>query len=368
MQTRPQSVQDLIIIAMRNADYFTSQNYDGKTFDESIREIISLEREVRDTQIILLLQKFCIWCQSDHPDITYTSKRKNQYHKAKRPRSILTYASRLRDVLEYVYGIEITVRNFKKKLRIPDPSEFDPEPLSKETVRMICDYTKSEEKTLYMTMKDSGMRIGEAVAIRKKHIDITKNPIEIHIPASITKTNRTRITYVTRETNQMLINHLKRLDNDQLVFGKNENQTKAVDRAGQDFWRLRDELAKIDPKFNETYEENGIHKVTLHSFRSYTATQCAEAVDEGFGHGIIGHKKYLGQYIRNQNKMPELYKRAEPYLMIYEKIEVVDQSSELSELKREVEQNKREFQELLKLQEMKRGLEIEIETQKRERC
>ena len=39
-----------------------------------------------------------------------------------------------------------------------------------------------------MTLRDSGMRIGEAVQIRKYHIDMTKNPSEIHIPAKITKT------------------------------------------------------------------------------------------------------------------------------------------------------------------------------------
>jgi integrase len=272
----------------------------------------------------------------------------------------MAYASRLRDMLESVYGIELNVRNFKKKLDIPDPNDFDPEPFTKEEIRAICDYAHSPKQKLhYMVLKDSAMRVGESVAIRKKHINTTKNPLEITVTASITKTNRTRITYVTRETAPMLINHLKRLNDNDLVFGNNENQQKATDNAEVDFWRLREELKKILPKFAEIYEENGRHKKNIHSLRAFTATQCAEAVDEGFGHGICGHKKYLGQYIRNQEKMAEKYSRAEPNLMIYETIEVVDHKDELKELQMAQLKTQQTIQEIFALQRQQENLKEE---------
>jgi len=367
LQTKPNSIKDLIVTSLRVLDTFTKLTYDGKSFEEIISEYSFLDKDTRQDKIIFVLKRFSLWCQQDHPEITYQTRGRTEYHKKKQPRTIMSYTSRIRDVLDSVYGIELNVRNFKKKLSIPDPNDFDPEPFTKQEIRTICDYAHSPKQKLhYMTLKDSAMRLGESVAIRKKHIDITKIPVEITVTASITKTNRTRMTYVTRETAPMLINHLKRLSDNDLVFGSNENQQKATDNAESDFWRLREELKKILPKFDEKYEENGRHKKNIHSLRAFTATQCAEAVDEGFGHGICGHKKYLGQYIRNQDKMPELYKRAENHLMIYETIEVIDQSSELSELRNEISRIKRDSESFKKLTEEKIRLEIEIENQRKE--
>ena len=64
--------------------------------------------------------------------------------------------------------------------------------------------------------------------------------------------------------------------------------------------------------------------------------------------------------------MPDLYKRAENYLMIYEIVAVVDQSSELSELRNEVYRIKRDSESFKKLTEEKIRLEIEIENQRKE--
>lgn len=359
LQTKPDSVKDLVVTSLRIINTFTNLTY-SKSFEELITEYSVFDRETRQDRILLVLRKFSIWCQQDHPEVTYQSRRKTEYHKKKQPRTISAYTSVIRGILESVYGIELNVRNFKKKLSIPEPNDFDPEPFSKEEIRTICDYSHNPKQKLhYMTLKDSGLRIGESVAIRKKHVNTSKNPIEITVTASITKTNRTRITYVTRETTPMLINHLNRLEDNDLVFGSNENQHRATENAENDFWRLREELKKILPKFNEKYEENGRHKKNIHSLRAFTATQCAEAVDEGFGHGIIGHKKYLGQYIRNQDKMSEKYKRAEPKLMIYEKVEVVDQNAELKELQMAQLRTQQTIQELFALQRQRENLKEE---------
>lgn len=239
LQTKPDSVKDLVVTSLRIFDIFTNLTY-GKSFEGMITEYVTLDKDTRQDKILLILKKFSLWCQQDHPEVTYPSRGKIEYHKKKQPRTISAYTSRIRAILESVYGIELNVRNFKKKLSIPDPHDFDPEPFSKEEIRTICDYSRNPKQKLhYMTLKDSGLRIGESVAIRKKHIDITKTPIEITVTASITKTNRTRITYVTKETAPMLINHLSRLVDNDLVFGTNQNQQKATDNTENDFWRLR---------------------------------------------------------------------------------------------------------------------------------
>ncbi|MFB5639060.1 MAG: tyrosine-type recombinase/integrase, partial [Nitrosopumilus sp.] len=247
IQTKPDSVKKLVTKSMRILNTFTDATYQ-KTFSEIVAEYSILDKDTRQDKILFVLKRFSLWCQIDHPDITYQSRGITFSHKKKAPRTITAYTSCVRDVLESVYGIELFARNFKKKLSIPDPNDFDPEPFTKDEIQAICDYAKGPKQKLhYMTLKDSGMRIGESVAIRKKHIDTTKNPIEITITASITKTNRTRITYVTRETAPMLINHLKRLDDEDLVFGSHENQLQATDNAENYFWRLRKDLKEIIP-------------------------------------------------------------------------------------------------------------------------
>lgn len=350
IKTKPDSVKELFATTMRILDVFANLTY-SKPFSEIISEYSSLDRDTRQDKILLVLKRFSLWCQQDHPDVTYPMRNgKTTFHKKKASRTILTYTTTIRAILESVYGIEITVRNFKKKLSIPDPLEFDPEPFTVDEVRILCDYARPKTKLHYMTIKDSGMRIGESVAIRKKHIDTTKDPIEITLTAKITKTNRTRITYVTRETKPMLLNHLSRIDDEDLVFGSHQNQQHATDNAEKYFADLREKIAMDYPVFAERYEENGRHKKNLHSLRAFTATQCADAVDEAFGHGIIGHKRYLGEYIRNQNKMAEKYKRAEPSLMIYEKIEVIDHTESLEEMKAQLkEEFRRDREEFMRL-------------------
>lgn len=87
----------------------------------------------------------------------------------------------------------------------------------------------------------------------------------------------------------------------------------------------------------EIYQSNRRHKKTIHSIRSFTATQCAEAIDESWGHGYVGHKKYLGQYIRNQDEQAEKFLRSENHLMIYEHIEIVDSDETVKTMQKDVE-------------------------------
>ncbi|QUC65417.1 tyrosine-type recombinase/integrase [Nitrosopumilus sp. K4] len=341
--TRPKSVQKLARTTMRILNIFTNITY-SKSFDKIVKEC---PKETINEHLIMILKKFSIWCQQDHPEIKYhVVYGKTLSHKKKSSRTISAYTSIIRAVLEGVYGIELYARNFKKKLCIPEPNDFDPEPFTKDEVRILCDYARTKHKLHYMVLKDSGLRVGESVAIRKKHIDTTKNPIEILVPANITKTKKTRTTYVTRETAPMLIGRLNQIGDDDLVFGTNDDQMTATVNAENYYWYLRDKIKQDYPVFDEKYQENGRYKKNLHSLRAYTATQCAEAIDESFGHGIIGHKKYLQQYIRNQDKMSEKYKRAENHLMIYETVEVLDNDEKIGYLESQMK-------ELFKLLSMK---------------
>ncbi len=103
------------------------------------------------------------------------------------------------------------------------------------------------------------------------------------------------------------------------MFGVNESYRRSVVNEEVCFMNLRENLG-----YTERYESNNRYKKNMHSLRAFCATQLAEVHGEEFGHGFIGHKGYLSQYIRNKEKLAEKYLRAENHLMIYESIEVVD--------------------------------------------
>ena len=95
----------------------------------------------------------------------------------------------------------------------------------------------------------------------------------------------------------------------------NRNEAAALDRD-------RKRLAEKFPEFGAKYEHNGFHKISLHAIRAFTATAISKgnSNNEDLGHGYIGHKKYLDQYIRKtEAEQLEIFKNAEPYLTGIEK-------------------------------------------------
>ncbi len=306
-----------------------------------------LSDEIKKThsndKIYVLFNQFKDWLLVDHPEIEY-SFGKNQSQKrtikARHPNTVHLYLIKIRSIFEEIGNIEINSRLFNKRVKVPKAEEEDLEPFTKEQMRLLLDRCSNHSKLKYMVLKDTGCRIGELVQFRKRDVDTSKSPIEIKVQASYVKTKKARTVFVTRETAPMLERLLNKKGDDDLVFGTNEDEYVATGTEKTLFAYYRKELTKDYPEFGEIYQSNGRHKKTIHSFRSFTATQCAEAIDETWGHGYIGHKKYLGQYIRNQEKMSEMFQRTENHLMIYESVEVVDQDERVKKLEEEQQKSR----------------------------
>jgi len=345
-----------------------------QSFNKTHQQVMDdIKKEISKTnskdKIYVLFNKFRDWLSVDHPEIVYyTGKdlKQKKTIKKRHPNSIRQYISKMRNIFEEVGNIEINSRIFNKRVRIEKAEEEEAEPFTKKQMRLFLDRCSNHNKLKYMTMKDSGIRVGELVQIRKSDIDITKNPVEIRIQARYTKTRRARITFVTRETAPMLIRLLKRKQENELVFGTNEDPYVAKGTEKAEFNYYRDQLTKEYPEFGERYQSNNRHKKTIHSIRSFTSTQCAEAIDESWGHSIIGHSKYLGQYIRNQNKRAEMYMRSENYLMIYEREIIVEHDEEVNNIQVQLNEQGKLIHELLAINDEKtRLLKQNNELQKR---
>ncbi len=322
---------------------FCNQNYD-KTHQEIMDDLKEeIDRTKSNDKLYVLFNNYKNWLSEDHPEITYyvgVHSNQKKTIKKRHPNSIKQYLAKMRNIFEEICNIEINSRIFNKRIKVVKAEEEDPEQFTKAQMRLLLDRCSNHNKMKYMVLKDTGMRIGELVQIRKKDVTITEKSIQIKIQASYTKTKKSRIVYLTRETSPMFRRLLNRKQDNQLVFGTNEDPYVAKGTEKAEFNYYRGQLAKDYPEFGERYQSNNRHKKTIHSIRSFTATQCTEAIDEAWGHGYIGHKKYLGQYIRNQNKMEEMFQRTENHLMIYEYVEIVDQNERVKNLEEQQQQSK----------------------------
>ena len=320
----------------------------NQKYNKSSQQILDdLSDEIKKThsndKVYVLFNHFKDWLLVDHPEIVYYFGKNQSLKKsikARHPNTVQLYLIKIRSIFEEIGNIEINSRLFNKRVKVPKAEEEEPEPFTKEQMRLLLDRCSNHAKLKYMVLKDTGCRIGELVQLRKRDFIVSESSIEIKIQASYVKTRKARIVFVTRETAPMLKRLLNKKNNDELVFGTSEDEYVSTGTEKTLFAYYRKELAKDYPEFGEIYQSNGRHKKTVHSIRSFTATQCAEAIDETWGHGYTGHKKYLGQYIRNQDKMYGMFQRSENYLMIYESIEVIDQDERVQKLEEEQQKSR----------------------------
>jgi len=314
--------------------------------------ILDIEQAINEDgnydRLYRLCNGFVLWLLEDHLEILVKKYRHSEPIRKHNPSTVRRTISSMRQYFEEFGRIDFSERKFRRMVKLPREIHQDPEPFTKDEIRDFVDNASPQRKALYMLLKDSGMRIGEAVQLKKSDIDFTSNPVTINILANYTKLQQSRITFVTRETTTFLKRLVSKKQDDDLIFGASKNEKQCVNNEEVLFARTRKILG-----YEKKYESNNRHTKNLHSFRAFCATQLTEAYDEDFAHGFIGHKGYLRQYIRNKDKLGEKYLRSENHLMIYETVEVIENTDEVEKLKKAV----LELQQLYSLKE-KTKLEI----------
>tara|TARA_R110002051_G_scaffold271392_1_gene331765 strand:+ start:615 stop:1772 length:1158 start_codon:yes stop_codon:yes gene_type:complete len=330
-------------VALNMFDHFCQSTYD-KTGDQVVLDLeLICKQDGNYDRVFKLVNSFIMWLAEDHPELRINMCNKIMSVSKHHPSTIIRYVSSIRQFLEEFGQIEFSERRYKRLVKLPKIIDQELEPFRANQIREFVDQASRKRKPLYMTLKDSGMRIGEAMQIKRSDIDLESNPVKIEIRAEYTKTKQSRTTFVTRETKPFLVRLVKDMGDNDLVFTKNPNVNQSVNTEETLFARTRDRLG-----YTQRYSHNNRFKLNLHAFRAFTATQLAEAYSEEFGHGFIGHKGYLKQYIRNKDQLAKKYLQAENFLMIYEHVEVVDSSEKVKDLEGEIVKTQQLQQELLR--------------------
>jgi len=341
------SAKDLVRWALNMLDYFTKASFNGKSCE---KVVLDIEKEIlkdgKTDRIFRLTNQFIEWLKVDHKNIIVRSSNHDVFIKKHSSSSIHVAVSHVRAYYEEFGQIDFPDRKFRRMVKLPKKIKFEPYALTKDEIKQMCNRSSTHRKVLYMILKDTGLRISEALLIKKRDFTLGNVPVGLNIPPNHDKTNSTNQTrYLTSETIEFLELFIQDKADDNYLFIKNyEHLEQAVNNEERIFDLLRKKLG-----FTERYEHNNRHKITLHSFRAFCATTLADKYGEEFAHGYIGHSKYLGQYIRNKKKVPEMFHRIENELMIYKTVEVIDDSQRVRELEIKMERQQHDVTELTEI-------------------
>lgn len=351
--------------ALNNFELFCKHEY-KQNLEQAIGELHKYEKQDgNQNRALICLDRFCKFLQEDHPDILVTRnpKSKKKPFKAKMPSSIQVYMPYVLRFMR-VRGLKISRDDLQDFVTLPQViEENDPEPFTHDEIRQLCQKANVQRRLFYLVLKDSGLRLMEGLSLQKRHINFNNDPVEINLPAKYTKgKKKSRLTFLSCETAPDLKRFTQHLDDDTPIFSTNPKMKFAIGNEQRYFQKIRNQLGKENPAFLEKYQHNDRYKKNIHSLRAFCSTQAEEVVSESFAHGILGHKKYLSQYIRNKKRTEERYKILEPKLLVFETIRTErvaqDEINDLAEVV------KRQAQQLEELNENQKVIEVILQKTK----
>lgn len=345
----PKETQRNKVYAINLFDKFVKDEYSGKTVQEIIDELERI-RHTEDQQsyeaaLYGMLQDFINW---------NLKQGRGNY-------TIRVIFSNLRKYLLHL-GIKTNEQDIKEYLTFGKRTKEERYPLSQEEYAQIVNGCSRNPRlqALFLTLGSSGMRIGEAVNLKKRDLDMSKDRIKINIPAN-TKTRAARSTYISKEAQKILEPILKNLEPEDYIFAR--KNCRLYERSVGT--SLNTVLRRIG--FSEKYQTNRYCKITSHSFRSYFFTKAARRHGENYAHRMTGHGGYLMQYDRmTEEEKLEMYKELEPELVIFDQTKNELEIKRLLEENRSIEELRSEIMELREKQTKQDKLIIKnLEKQKR---
>ena len=228
--------------------------------------------------------------------------------------TIIIYLCWLRKYL-HARGIKVDVDDmnvyFKQNNTIKPVLKELKHPLKLSEIQSIISMADITRQRIYSVLISSGIRIGEAMSLKKSDLSFEHDRVMITIRAENAKNGEERITFMSQEAQVLCQPLFDNKTSDEMIFG-NPKITSAsrVTNETQLFDRLRKRLG-----LTETYK-SGTAKITLHSMRSYFVSKITKN-NENLGHALAGHSVYMKRYERfDIPELVEAYIKSEPELTI----------------------------------------------------
>ena len=225
-----------------------------------------------------IVQQYVNWFSIDA--YNYRIKRKGHA-----PNTVWNYYTRIK---KYLKHLKIIV----DEIELPAKHEKELYPLKLSDIHTIFQSIRYDDQTLFGCQACSGMRIGETVQLRKKYFRWIDDRLVIKIPSHIAKFKKARTTVLTLEMGLRVNQILKRIGDDDLVFGTSENYHHS--EVNKEFI-LRSALKRVG--LDLRYEDTGNFEINTHSFRAWFITHVSRH-DPNIAKKMAGEKGYMLQYDR----------------------------------------------------------------------
>ena len=182
-------------------------------------------------------------------------------------------------------------------------------------------------------MGSSGLRIGEAVQLKKNDLTlIDKDHFMIIVRGKTTKTGKGRKTFMSKEATKAVYPYWKKAND--FIFATTTNIRNAKGAEHERFNDIREKAG-----LTKKYDSVNRFEISLHNFRAFFITKISRT-DASLAKRLAGQKAYLDSYDRldDQEKL-QVYKKIESQLFIYEEVPESDQIKEVrNNLEAKIEQ------------------------------
>ena len=230
-------------------------------------------------------------------------------------------------------------------------------PVKLSELQHILGIIPMKRKQLYLVLISGGLRISEALLMRKKDLNFEYDRVMITIPAINSKNKEERITFISKEAQKICQPLFDSKSDDELIFGTGCAIHDDVTNHDRYFATTRRKLGYTDKYLS------GTSKITPHSFRAFFISKIIKE-NETLGHYLAGHSVYMKQYERFEvEELIDAYIKSEPELTIFD---LTRKDNEITKLKnsdyrvKELENKVQLFHKLI----LSLGIEPEILMQK----
>lgn len=252
-----------------------------------------------------------------------------------------------------------TKKKLRRKLKGKKPATIDTIPTNNQ-LKKIISHGEAKAKALALVASSSGMRSDEILQLTEEDIDFDSNPVKIYVRAETTKTRTARITFMSNEAKESVLEWLKERDQYlQSAIAKVGGITaKSPDddtifcfttTTANKIWnRLLDKSG-----FNERDKTTGYHRMHFHVLRKFFETRMSYAqVPEPVYQQLEGHEGYLSNSYKRytQKELADAYQKGVKSLLVFEtQPDLTDVNEELASLRKAKREQDQEIFELRQL-------------------
>jgi len=222
---------------------------------------------------------------------------------------------------------------------------------SNEELRKIITHLPVHGKALYLTLAASGMRIGEALQLTLKDLELDRDPAKVSIRGEYTKTGNPRIAFISIEAKQTITEWLKvREEYLEAAAGKSHMHKKSAEdprvfpftsTTARVMWRN----ALKKSRFKEQDRRTNWHTIHPHVLRKFFRSQMGTVIPVDVAEALMGHEGYLTEVYRKypdpEKTLGDFYRRGEHVLLIF------TEAAEIGKLRQEIEERNRQLQTLV---------------------